>query len=215
MSKERLTDLPKDPEPLRCQVAFKELSDEILKYKTNNRVTFFGFAVKVNPEELLARLRQNSLSDLILENGESFSIYDPTGHYPDLGLVMGETPPVAVSMTHWDWREKKWRIDPNGPKEVPYDITLYPGEFDWTREIDISILFGQKDNFVSHKLSVYEGSRSAGVVPSISRSIYAIQYTETGYEGHDHKYRRFRSQKEAMYFINLARELFEKRIGGR
>lgn len=118
---------------------------------------------------------------------------------------------VKEKVTNLDWQEDKWRFDPESPKQPPYKIIRYPGEFDWTRQIVIGIWYG--DGRTTQELSLYGGSRNAGVMPNISRAIYAMEYAEQGYEGHNQKLRRFRSQKEAMFFINLARELFDKREG--
>lgn len=200
---------PIDPELLKCQVAFKALSDEILQRKDDPPLTFFHLRINTDPAEILERLRQSPVRDLLLQDGESFSLPQPDDRYPDLGLIAGRAPLHHVSMTHYDWQEDKWRFDPESPNEPPYKIIRYPGEFDWTRQIVIGIWYG--DGRTAQELSLYGGSRNAGVMPNISRAIYAMEYAEQGYEGHNHKHRRFRSQKESMFFINLARELFDKR----
>lgn len=202
---------PTDPDLLPSQAAFKAVSDEILKHKTNDRLTVAHFRIETDPVELLQRLNQSSLRDLLLQPGESLSVPQPDDHYPDLGLIVGEAPVTAVSLAHWDWKERKWRIDPNGPQKPPYDIIEYPGEFDWMREIDISIWFGEERNKAAQRLSLNDVSRSAGAIPQITRAVYAPEYAETGYEGHNHKSRPFRDEEEVMFFVDLARELFDKR----
>lgn len=209
--KKGLQPKPTDPDLLPSQVAFKVVSDEILKYKTNDRLTAIHFRIETDPTELVERLRQSSLKDLLLKSGESLSVTQPDDHYPDLDLVVGKASISAVSLTHWNWQEKKWRVDPNGPQKAPYKIIKYPGEFDWAREIDINIWFSNGINTAAQKLSVYNSSWIAGRILQITRSVYAPDYFETGYEGHNYKYRTFKDEKEIMFFVELVRELFEKR----
>lgn len=209
--KKGLQPKPTDPDLLPSQVAFKIVSDEILRHKTNNRVSFVHFSIETDPAELLQRLAQSSLRDLLLQPGESLSVPQPDDHYPDLGLVVGKTPLSEVGLTHLGWQERKWRIDPDGPKIPPFKIIEYPGESDWMREIDISIWFGKGINRAVQRLSLYDTSRNAGVIPQISRVIYAPEYAETGYEGHNRKSRHFKDEAEVMFFVNLSRELFDKR----
>lgn len=206
---ERSGEKPIDLKLLRCQVAFKTLSDKILQHKGDTPLTFFHLRVTTDPSEVLERLKQSPFKDLLLQDGESFSLPEPDDRYPDLGLIADKTLLHHVSMTHFDWQEDKWRFDPESPKKPPYKIIRYPGEVDWIRQIEIWLWYG--DSRAAQKLSLYDGSRNAGVIPSISRAMYALEYAEQGYEGHNQKQRRFRSQKEAMFFINLARELFDKR----
>lgn len=200
---------PRDPELLKCQVVFKALSDEILQYKDKTPLSFFGFRVNTDPTEILARLRQSTIGDMLLQDGESFSLPQPDDYHPKLGLVAGKAPLHHVSLTHGDWQKEKWRFDPESPRVPPYKAIRYPGEFDWARQIVIGIWYG--DGRVAQELSLRDGSRNAGVIPSISRVVYALEYAEQGYEGHDRKRRRFKNQKEAMFFVNLARELFDER----
>lgn len=209
MLAERNGDKPIDPKLLRCQIAFKALSDEILQLKGDTPLSFFHLRVTTDPAEVLERLKQSPIKDLLLQDGESFSLPEPSDDYPDLGLIAGKALLHHVSMTHSDWQEDKWRFDPEGPKEFPHKIIRYPGEFDWTRQILIGLWYD--DGRTAQELSLYDGSRNTGVMPHITKAVYATEYAEQGYEGHNRKHRRFRSQKEAMFFINLARELFDKR----
>lgn len=204
-----------DPELLTCQVAFKKLSDEILDVES--RPTFMkifkGFKIEVNPSEILERLRQSSLRDLMLEDGQSLSAQpQPHPRQPDLGLIVGEAPLDGITVSHMYWDEDKFRTVLKDPPAVPpYDVIEYPGERDWTREIGIDIWFGDKKKSVRQSLMVWDSSTHAGEMPTVTRILYSPNYFETGYEGHDHESHPFREQDEAMFFVNLARELFEKR----
>lgn len=202
---------PVDPKALPCQVAFKTLSDEILAHKHNNYLSFVHFNIQTDPEKLLQRFEASSLCDMLLRPGESFSLKVPDDRYPDLGLVAGEISPTGVSLAHWGWRERKWRICSKIPNTPPYRVAEYPGEFDWMREIEINIWFLGDRSIAAQKLSVYDASRSAGTMPHITRSVYAPEYAETGYEGHHFKSRCLKDEPEAVFFIDLAHELFEKR----
>lgn len=207
---------PIDSLLLECQVVFKALSDGILDVE-RSRPTFMkiftGFRIEMNPSEILERLRQSSLRDLLLEDGQSLSAQpQPHPRQPDLGLIVGEAPLQEVTIFHRYWDEDKVRLIKKDPPEVPpYNVIEYPGEKDWTREIGIEIWFGNDKKSVAQQLIVWDSSTHAGEMPSVTRNLYSSEYAETGYEGHDHESRSFRDQEEAMFFINLTRELFMKR----
>lgn len=196
------------PQPLDCQVAFKGLSDRMLERKNNPRLSFAHFRVSSDPVEVLNRLQQSSLRDMLLQEGESFSMPGGNERYSVIGMVMGESPIRSVVLTHSDWQDEKWRVDPDGPNLPPFRIIYYPGEYDWGREIELSLWFGEKQE-AAQKLSVYDGSRRAGEMFDITRSVFVPEYFETGYEGHNRKSRPFKTQEEAMFFISLVDELFK------
>lgn len=207
---------PIDPALLECQVAFKSLSDEMLEAERNRSTfmkLFVGFRVTANPSDILERLNQSTLRDLLLESGQSLSAQpQPHPRQPDLGLTVGEAPLQKVTISHRYWDDNKIRLVKQDPPEIPpYNVIEYPGERDWTREIGIEIWFGNDRKSVAQQLKVWDSSTHAGEMPSITRTLYSPEYFETGYEGHDHKSRPFRNQEETMSFVDLARELFMKR----
>lgn len=210
---ERKQGLPKpvDPDLLPSQTAFKTLSDEMLRYKRCKNLSSVTFRIVTDPTELLERLAQSTFQDLLLRPGESLSAPQPNKHYPDLHLVVGKTVVTNVNLTLKAWKEKKWRFDPNEPEKPSSKIINYPGVFDWMREIDIEIGFSNARNRATQILFLYDASRYAGTIPEIVRTIYAPRYGENGYEGHNRISRPFRDEAEAMFFVDLARELFEKR----
>jgi len=206
-----MIDIPRpiDPAFLESQIAFKKLSDEMLAHKPNPHLSDFSFKVSADPASTLERLSRSSLSDMLLQPGDSLCVSQPDSHYEDLGLIVGETPLLKVVISHGDWTYPKTRqilIDP--PQIPPYRVVEYPGETDWHRQIGIQFWYGtEHGNKAFQSLLIYDSSDSAGKLPLLTRFLYSPQYAETGYEGHEHSHRPLRDQEEAMNFINLAREL--------
>lgn len=80
----------------------------------------------------------------------------------------------------------------------------------WMRQIDISIVFAEGSN-KALRLSLLDGSRYASALPQITRMI-EYEDSQTGGQGYrGMKTRKFSNEEEVMFFIRLAKELFEKR----
>lgn len=202
---------PQDPELLPCQVQIKDLCNEILALKPEqNDLTFWDIRSKADGEEVQERLRVSSLADLMLKDGDTLSLPESNEHYPDLGLYVGKVALVGVSVRAWGWDYDKHRIDPNGPEEPPYKIIYYPGEQDWTRQLDISLHYSNENQSARQTITTQTGSRNAGNLPSVSRDVYAMAYAETGYEGHNQLWRSAINASEVDNFLALARELVDQ-----
>lgn len=203
---------PQDPELLPCQIAIKDLSEKILAKKPEEvRLTFWDVMSEADPNQVQDRLRASSLGDLMLQDGDTLSIPTPNDYYPDLDLYVGEARLTHVTLRAWGWDFDKHRIDPNGSGKSPYDVIEYPGEKDWSRQLDVSLHYANEAHqTAAQTITMQTGSTSAGILPSAVRDVYAMDYAETGYEGHNQVYRTATSGEEVMNFVNLVKELMGK-----
>jgi hypothetical protein len=199
-----------DPELLLCQVKIKDLCDEILAHKPEQSpLTNWYIRTTADGNVVQDKLRTSSLGDLLLKDGDTLSM--PGGHerYPDIGLYVGRVALTKVGVRAWGWEDDKYRIDPNGPNKPPYDIIIYPGEKDWTRQLDISLHYSDGSQAASQTITAQTGSTSAGHAPSVSRSVFALAYAESGYERHNQVWRSARNSEEIEDFVSLVRNLLK------
>lgn len=204
---------PQDPDLTASQKAIKSLCDDILALKpADSPLTFEGFATKVSPELVQECLRSSSVGDLMLSDGDTLSAVSTSDHYPELGLFIGQAELVGVEVRAWGWEDRKCRIDPNGPKQAPYDLIYYPGEKDWMHELDIILIYSDGKNTAYQTIAASTSSDRAGTLPMMSRDVSAMAYAETGYEGHNQVSRPTKDDDEVLEFVTLARELFDARI---
>ena len=212
---ERLSDgesKPQDPELLACQKAIKDLSEEILAMKPQDvMLTFWDAASAANPNNVQDKLRASSLGDLMLKDGDTLSVPTPNDYYPDLGIYVGSAALTHVTVRAWGWDFHKTRIDPNGPDKPPYDIIEYPGETDWSRQLDVSLHYANKEHQTASQIvTMQTGSTGSGRLPSASRDVHAMAYVETGYEGHNQVWRTAKDEDEVMGFVALVKELISE-----
>lgn len=203
---------PHDPEFLACQVEMKKLCDEILALKPERiQLTYWDVAAQVDPVAVQQQLRESAFGDLMLHDGDTLSSPSPSEHHPDLNLFVGQAQLQAVTVRAWGWEYDKHRIDPKGPDKPPYDVIEYPGEKDWTRQLDVSLHYTNGKQTASQTVTIQTGSMHAGELPSASRDVSASAYAEMGYEGHNQTWRACKDEDEATQFITLAKELFDSR----
>lgn len=162
-----------------------EMCDEILALQPDRQLTFVNVEVNSDPEEVDVKLRASGISDVMLQDGESLSVSNPDDYHPDLNLYIGSSEVVDTGLRSWGW------------------------DFDdgsWMRELDISLVHtnGEKDAQQVVKL-VASSSRDT---PQIIRDVWAFEYAETGYEGHNQKYRSC-SDEEAEEFLDIARQMLD------
>jgi len=170
----------------------KLLADRMLSFKARGAHTFVHFTPrKVAPLEVLTKLRSSSLSDLVLPAGASLSISGEGDYFPDLNLTADDELLCDIGLTALGW-------------EFSTDGDLKAAA--WGREIDLSLWYG-RDNQPGAKqvFSLQAYDRRPRL--SIARDVWAFEYAETGYEGHNQRYRET-SNAEARFFIELLSELF-------
>jgi len=202
-----------DPELTPSQLAVKELCDDILSLRSEPvDLTCEGFATRLDPEEVQQRLRDSSLGDLMLKDGDSLSAMQTDDYQPELGLFVGQAKLLHAQVVAWGWDYDKRRVDPSGPDKPPYTIIGYPGEKDWIHQLDVSLWYSNEEHEASQTVTAYTTSASAGTLPSMLRDVVAPAYAEQGYEGHNQVSRPAHSDDEVLAFVALARELFDARI---
>ena len=204
--------IPQDPELLVCQTEIKTICDEILYLKPEQiRLTFWDVASGADPMQVQQRLRATSLGDLLLKHGETLSGPAAGGYYPDLGLYIGQAELEGVSVRAWGWEHDKYRINPEASEKPPYDVIEYPGEIDWSRQLDISLHYTNARQTARQTISMQTGSNEAGQLPAAFRDVSAMAYAESGYGGHNQLWRSAHSEEEVAVFIALARDLINDR----
>lgn len=209
----RIEPKPQDPELLLCQVQIKTLCDEILAHMPEQYLlTFWDIHAKADGNDIQEKLRASSIGDLLLKDGDTLSAPGNHEYYPDLRLYVGKAALIGVSVRAWGWEYDKHRINPNGPDKPPYDIIYYPGEQDWTRQLDISLHYSNGNQAASQTVTTQTGSSSAGHLPSVSRDVSAMAYAETGYEGHNQAWRNAQSTSEIEDFVALAKDVIENTV---
>ena len=181
----------------------KDLADRMLAFKRVDDLTFIHFSPEgVDPREVMARLRASSLADLVLTEGASLSMPNGGHYYPDLGVTARDTDLARVSILAMGWNWERYAQYPESPT--------------WGRHIEISLWYGRRDRRDPLVKQVFTSQAYEGRgLPSLSRDVWADAYAETGYEGHNQKYRDARSAKEAAFFIDLVEELFAHTPEGR
>lgn len=179
-----------------ANLSLKALADRMLAFKRDNGYTFVHFnPVGADPQEIVTRLRASTMADLVLPEGDSLSIPNGGDYYPDLGITAQDARVTRVSLTAmgWDWER----------------YAQYPDSPVWGRHIEVSLWYGRgrrEDPLVKQVFSSQSYDRKG--LPSLARDVWADAYFETGYEGHNQKYREARSAAEARFFIDLVAELF-------
>ena len=183
----------------KAALQLKELADRLLLFRRPGGHSFVHFTPQhTSAHDVLERLRQSSLTDLLLPAGASLSIYDGGNYFPDLGLVASDDLLREVGLTALGW------------DFAPADNGGMPG---WGRELELSLWYGRKIDTLDVKqvlsLQAFD-SRD----PTISRSVWAAAYAETGYEGH-HQQLRSASGRDVLFFLDLIKELFATTTEGK
>jgi hypothetical protein len=174
----------------------------MLAFKDKGQHTFVHFSPgRIDSRQVLRRLRSSSLSDLVLPTDASLSLdlgeapdAEVQAHFPDLGLTADDENLQEVSLTVLGWEFDDYKEFPDASR--------------WGRELDLSFWYGLPGQGARAKQSFAMQGFDRKGLPSISRSVWAADYAETGYEGHNQMYRSCRNEREAHFFIELMAELF-------
>lgn len=176
----------RDPELTPAQQEIKSITDEVLAMKPERfSLTYWDVATSVPPQEIHDRLQATAASALLLDEGESLSARQPNDYWPDLKLNASAETLKWVSMRAWGWEYEKVRINPEGPNVPPYDVLTFPGQTDWSRQLDICLGYANEQQTAHLTVSSSTSSMRAGQTPMLSRDVHAMAYAETGYEGHN------------------------------
>lgn len=200
-----------DPPLLPSQLAVKSACDEILKLKrVKSQLSFITIPSTLDPGDIQERLRASSIGDLMLGDGDSLSVVGDGGYHRDLELYVGDSNLIAVEVRAWGWTFAKYRIDPEGPQQPPYDVLAYPGEKDWARKLDVRLWYSNAKHSAAQEIGVTARSFRSEM-PGFERNVVAPAYAETGYEGHNGAWRGARDEREVVDFLRIAQDLFAAR----
>jgi hypothetical protein len=177
---------------------FKSLADVALARRRNRQLSFVHVpSLDTDPRVVLARIRSSSLADLVLPEGASLSVPDGGDYYPDLGVTATDASLRSVSLMALGW---DWPV-----------AAGYPDNPTWSRVLEISGWYGPKSQSAVKQVfraSVSGNATSAGDA-HVSRDVWASEYAETGYEGHNQSYRDAKVA-EIAFFVALFAELAGK-----
>jgi hypothetical protein len=200
-----------DPELLESQIALRDICNEIYDTKPDEYVTPYWYVDSgADPFETETRLRNSSVSDLMLQEGDSLSMPNGGDRYPDLDLFVGNAVLTKVTVMVRVDQYQKMRIidDGTGP---PYDVYKFDGENDWRRKLCMVLHYSNKqDRTATQTIAASTGSNEPGQLPDLSRDIRSSSYAEMGYDGHNQKGREAHNDEEVLGFVALARELTTK-----
>lgn len=200
-----------DPPLLPLQLAVKSACDDILKLKhVKSQLSFITIPSTLDPGDIQERLRASGIGDLMLRDGDSLSAVGDGGYHEDLELYVGGSNLIAVEVRAWGWTFAKYRINPDGPQQPPYDVLTYPGEKDWSRKLDVRLWYSNAKHSAAQEIGVTASSLRSEV-PSFERNVVALAYAETGYEGHNGAWRGASDEREVVDFLRIAQDLFAAR----
>lgn len=208
-----MSEILRDPDLTPGQHEIKNITDEILRQKpAGYTMTYWDIATTVGPQEVLDKLSATAAGQLVLAEGESLSAPHPNEHWPDLQLYATRAALKWVSLRAWGWEYEKVRIDPEGPSSPPYDILTFPGETDWSRQLDISLGYANDEQSAHVTVSSHTSSLRAGQTPSLSRDVHTMAYAETGYEGHNQKFLEQVTEEDVLAFTGICRYLLNNQL---
>ena len=168
-----------------ARAAVKRMADNMLRYKRpGSPLTYVDFHPKANAIEIERRLKSCSFGGLMLDHGDSLSMQPTDEQYPDLNLY-------AV---------------PEQLKDVSLRVYGMGGaDGSWLREIVIGLWYVNGDQVACQEVVIHVSSGGRGV--ALARDLLAIQYAETGYEGHEFRQRNI-DEHATLEFLTIAAELF-------
>jgi len=183
-------------ELLDTQQRLKTICDRIHELKPKDYpLTLYRIGLPVDPQAVEAVLKEQSLNELLLKDGEPFSIEDTSGYYPDLEMKAGEVQPVAVSVQAWIWEF--------GGKRRKKE--------NWSCELNLELWY-QKDKIqASQNISISTSSTGAHQ-PGLWRSLTSPEYAETGYEGHGFKSPETQTVEQVYDFLNVIEPLVDEEL---
>lgn len=207
-----MSEVMRDPELTPGQQEVKSICDEILSQKpTGYMMTYWDISTNVDPHRVLDKVKATAAGQLLFLEGEPLSAPQPNEHWPDLQLYATRAALKWVSLRAWGWEYEKVRTDPDGPSSPPYDILTFPGETDWSRQLDISLGYANDVQTAHVTVTSHTSSLRAGQTPSLSRDVHAMAYAETGYEGHNQKFLEQVTDEDVLAFTGICRYILQNR----
>jgi hypothetical protein len=193
------------------QTELKSLADQMLSENPRGgKAAYQGFRIGADPQQVEQRLRSSSFGGLLLKEGASLAGSDGEINF-DLDLVAGDAELVAVELCARGGEFPKVRASAQTALN-PSKIVEFPGQQDWTRQIDIRLWYRSGDQVACQELSLFTSSLDEGYEPTLTRDVVSLTYEELGYEGLNAAMFEGATNRQIREFLQVARQLFEQRV---
>lgn len=194
-----------DDKPSEVVASCTALADELLKLKEpGSQFTFVDIAVEAKAETVLNGLKAISVGSVLADDEDQLAIPSDGEYYPVLDFRKQDAKLVGVGLRVWGWDDQKYIF--TNSKDEKYDyprhLLVYPSdEKSSSRQLELSFGYvsGSSTRFTE---SVSLNLSSRGSV-SISSKVWAMEYAETGYEGHGGTSRQKLTDEEIGAFGDL------------
>lgn len=140
------------------------------------------------PRVALAHLhRDPEIDELLLTEGASMSVAYPNADYPDLGIRASARNLQSVWLRATQWQQ-------------PH-----------ATEIELSFDYSQRQKLATQTINAFSSAGQIDGIPTLSRYVWAIDYAESGYEGHKQELLEKPSPEALLAFIGVCRYVFDNR----
>jgi hypothetical protein len=198
-----------DRKPSKVVASCTLLADELLKLKEpNSRLTFVDIAVEASPDTVLAKLQEIAAGEILAGADEQLAIPSNGEYYPVLDMRKQKARLVGVGLRVWGWDHDKY-VFTNKKGEAykyPEHALIYPSdEKSASRQIQLGFSYRDEESGgFSESVSLHVSSDGSA---SISSTIWASAYAETGYEGHGGSSLRNPTSHKIAVFGDLVAEI--------
>jgi hypothetical protein len=190
------------------------LADELLKLKDEKSpLTFVDFHVDTPATDVLDKMKLIIAGELLTADDEQLAIVSDGEHYPILDMRKEQADLVGVGLRVWGWNHEKYMYTDSTEEDRDYkrDLLVYPADEKLAqRQLEITFAYRHRQpakdgsNHFSESISLTVNERGYS---SLSRSVHAMVYAETGYEGHMHKSLNDISETDIAAFGSLVAEI--------
>lgn len=169
---------------------FRTLVSDVRHLRPDGTVSFISLPLLTDAEALERSLKAQSVGRIMLGDGESFGIDDPSGYYPPLDLRAGEVAPGSASVTAWSWQY------PDGSSACQLDTVL------WYRK---------GDEQAAQRIELY--ASNASPMPRVMRMLSSMEYAETGYEGHGEAFLDTQVEEDVVAVLDVVEPHIRRVVG--
>lgn len=170
------------------------LADELLTLKDKKSpLTFVDICIDQSAAGVLGKLKSLRAGELLTANDEQLAIESSGEHYPILDMRKEQADLIGVSLRVWGWNHEKYTYTDSSEEKPDFKRTLlaYPADEKLAqRQLEVTFSYynsqAVKDGSGHFNESVSLMVTEHGQA-SLFRSISAMAYAETGYEGHKHQ----------------------------
>lgn len=190
------------------------LADELLTLKDQDSpLTFVDICVDKPAADVLNQLKSTKAGELLTADDEQLAIESNGEYYPILDMRKDQADLVGVGLRVWGWNHEKYTFIDSGENQrnPQRDILRYPaGEKLAQRQLEITFIYvgrqQSKDgsNRFNESVSLMVDEHGSA---ALSRSVWAMAYSETGYEGHKHASLNAIEESDVAVFGDLVAEM--------